>query len=85
MTSPLDRRQFLGGVSLTLGGSALGSWLPVSLLEAAPVACHADACGDWQLDDICIAYPPYSMQMSSPTPQAAANVVVDPVDSHWVA
>jgi hypothetical protein len=85
MACALDRRQFLGRVSLTLGGTALGAWVPASLLEAAPATCYTDACGDWQLDDICIAYPPYSLHMNSPAPPAAARALADPVDSHWVA
>lgn len=79
-----ERRQFLGRVSLTLGGTAVGAWLPVSLLDAAPAACFADACGDWQLDDICIAYPPYSLHMESPAPREAGSALVDPADSNWV-
>jgi hypothetical protein len=84
MAAELDRRRFLGSVSLAAGGLALGSLLPASLLEAAPAACFVDACGDWQLDDICIAYPPYSLHMQCGA-QATVSAAVDPVDSHWVA
>jgi hypothetical protein len=84
MVPDTDRRQFLCRTSLTLGGAALGAWLPVSLLEAAPAACLVDASGDWQLDDICIAYPPYSLHMKSPAPPAVATALADPADSHWV-
>ncbi|MEO8313982.1 MAG: hypothetical protein ABI645_04215 [Pseudomonadota bacterium] len=87
-----DRRDFLKGMSFTLGGTTLATWLPASLLQAAPAACLVDAtawpdaCGDWQLDDICIAYPPYSLHMKPAMPQnSVMNAQVEPVDSHWVA
>jgi len=82
-----DRREFLCRMTLTAGGAALAAWLPVSLLQAAPVAvvaCQRDACGDWQLDDICIAYPPYSLHMKSPAPPAVATAPGDPADEHWI-
>jgi hypothetical protein len=85
MVPDTHRRQFLFRTSLTLGGAALGAWLPALLVEAAPAACLADTCGDWQLDDICIAYPPYSLHMKAPAPPAAAIALVDPADLHWVA
>jgi hypothetical protein len=81
----LHRRQFLGSMTLTVGGAGLGNWLPASLLEAAPAACSVDACGDWQLDDICIAYPPYSLHMKAAVPAPSGSAAVfDPIDSHWV-
>lgn len=85
MAREMDRRRFLGSVSFVAGGAALGSWLPVSLLQAAPAACVVDSCGDWQLDDICIAYPPYSMHMKSGVCQATVTPEFDPIDSHWIA
>jgi hypothetical protein len=88
----LDRRRFLGQVTITVGGAALGAVLPVSLLQAAPAACLVDAsmwpdpCGDWQLDDICNAYPPYSLHPAPPVPAVAGmSAVGKPADSHWVA
>jgi hypothetical protein len=93
MTPGIDRRQFLGQVSLSVGGVALGAMLPVSLLQATtPAACLADAsawpdpCGDWQLDDICNAYPPYSLHPAAPVPVVQQmSAAVEPVDSHWVS
>jgi hypothetical protein len=85
MARDLDRRHFLGSLSFIAGGAALGSWLPVAVLQAAPAVCMADACGDWQLDDICIAYPPYSMHMKSAAPSAAAQPQFDAIDAHWIA
>jgi len=91
MATHFDRRQFLGRVTYTIGGVTLANCLPVSLLRAAPSAClvdaHAwpDACGDWQLDDICLAYPPYAMAARAPVPVAAAtHAVGDPIDTHWL-
>jgi len=92
MAAQIDRRQFLGRVSFTLAGSAAANLLPVSLLQAAPAACLVDAkawpdaCGDWQLDDICLAYPPYAMAVRPAVPVAATiHAAVEPVDMHWVA
>ncbi|MEO6078553.1 MAG: hypothetical protein ABIQ86_02080 [Steroidobacteraceae bacterium] len=79
----MDRRSFLGSVSFVAGGAALSSWLPISLVQAAP-ACVTDACGDWQLDDICIAYPPYSLHMKSAVCHATVHPEFEPVDSHWI-
>ncbi|HXC60080.1 MAG TPA: hypothetical protein VN645_12235 [Steroidobacteraceae bacterium] len=89
MATHSSRRQFLGRVTYTIGGVTLAS-CPVSLLQAAPSACLVDAkawpdaCGDWQLDDICLAYPPYAMAARSPVPVAAAIGAGDPIDSHWL-
>jgi hypothetical protein len=85
------RRRFLGGMSLSLAGVAAGGLMPVSLLQAAPqcpvlAAGIADPCGDWQLDDMCLAYPPYSFR-SGPMPahtQPAAHAVHG-ADWHWVS
>ena len=86
----LPRRQFLGGMSWTVGGLVMGSTLPVSLLQAAPQACLVnaadwpDTCGDWTLDDICNAYPPYAFRIEAGAPGTAPLDAVDPVDRHWV-
>jgi hypothetical protein len=87
----LLRRAFLGKVTVTVGGVTLGGLLPVSLLQAAPAAClvdasrYADPCGDWQLDDVFTAYPPYSLHPASSLPRAqACGSGADPVDLHWL-
>jgi hypothetical protein len=88
--NPMQRRQFLGSASITAGGAALGALLPASLLQARPAclvqaAAYPDACGDWQLDDICLAYPPYAWHMQPAVPVAAAmSAAVAAVDSNWV-
>ena len=86
-----DRRQFLGRVTFTIGGVTLANCLPVSLLQAAPAACLVDAkawphaCGDWQLDDICLAYPPYAMAAQPPVPpNAATGAMGNPIDTPWI-
>jgi hypothetical protein len=88
----LDRRAFLGATTLSVGGVLVTGLMPMSLWAAAPAACyvdasmHADACGDWQLDDICMAYPPYSLAMGT-APQVAiapAEPLTD-ADHHWLA
>ena len=93
MLPNIDRRQLLGQVGLGISGVALGAMLPGSLLQAgAPAACLVDAsswpdpCGDWQLDDICNAYPTYSLHPAPPVPVVAPiRAGVDPADVHWVA
>jgi hypothetical protein len=93
MLSLMDRRQFLGQVTITLSGAALGGLLPVSQLRAAtPAACLVDAsawpdpCGDWRLDDICNAYPPPSLHLEPAVPgEMRMSAPVQPVDLHWVA
>ena len=77
----MDRRRFLGQVALSLGGIALSGVAPASLLQAAPV--YWDACGDWHVDDMCGAYPPYAFNTGAsqphtvPMPDAGA-------DRYWV-
>jgi hypothetical protein len=87
----LNRRAFLGGIGLSVGGVAFGAAAWPSLLEAAPAACwvnaadYPDACRDWQLDDMCAAYPPYAFVTGAvpahTRPVVAANLGAD---WHWV-
>lgn len=86
-----QRREFLGRVTVTVGGVALGGLLPVSLLQAAPAAClvdasrYADPCGDWQIDDVFTAYPPYSLHPASALPrESTMRTGADQADLHWV-
>lgn len=90
-TISLDRRAFLGRVTVTAGGVAIASLAPLSLLQAMPVSgfparvAH-DPCGDWTLDDMCAAYPPYSFRVEPGVPQPGAMTAqIDPVDRHWVS
>jgi len=88
----LLRREFLGRVSITVGGTALAAMLPASLLQAAtPTACLVNAaawpdpCGDWQLDDVFMAYPPYSLHPAAAVPAShAMSANVAAIDQHWV-
>ncbi|MEY2853217.1 MAG: hypothetical protein RL030_349 [Pseudomonadota bacterium] len=86
-----ERRRFLGSMSLSLAGIAAGDLVPVSLLQAAPqrvasAAGPADACGDWQLDDICLAYPPYAYRSGAlPAHTQPAAVDLHGADWHWIA
>jgi hypothetical protein len=73
----LDRRAFLGRFALSVGGVAVSAALPVSLLEASPAACMAfDPCGDWTLDDMCGAYPPYAFRRDADHPRDARHQAV---------
>jgi hypothetical protein len=87
----LPRRDFLGKVTVTAGGMALSGLLPATLLQAAaPAACLVDArawpdpCGDWRLDDVFTAYPPYSLHPAAAVPAATAISADVAVDRHWV-
>ncbi|MEY4763190.1 MAG: hypothetical protein RLZZ200_3047 [Pseudomonadota bacterium] len=85
----MDRRYFLGGVTLTVSGLAAGAGLSPSLLAAAEASwvCTAkDPCGDWQLDDICNSYPPYAFRVdAAPFRNARSFVVAQSADWHWAA
>jgi len=71
LSGGIDRRAFLGRAFLSVGGIAVASALPVSLLEASPACLSNDPCGDWTLDDVCGAYPPYSFRRHSDFPRDA--------------
>lgn len=88
----LDRRSFMGRIALSAGGAAAASVLPVSLLQAREVCAavaapgHPDSCGDWTLDDICTAYPPYASDIRrSSVPHAEPTAEVAEADRMWVA
>jgi hypothetical protein len=77
----LTRRELLQGTSLVAVTAAL-SWPVVALGR-----CHAatDACGDWQLDDICNSYPPYSFRIVAPDRREWALASAMPsADWHWI-
>jgi hypothetical protein len=76
LNEPLGRRAFLGRIAVSVGGVAVASALPVSLLEASPACLPHDPCGDWQLDDVCGAYPPYAFRRDADHPRDASR---DPV------
>jgi hypothetical protein len=67
-----DRRRFLGRIALSVGGIAVATALPVSLLQASPACLAYDPCGDWTLDDMCSAYPPYAFRRDAEVPRTAA-------------
>jgi hypothetical protein len=88
----LDRRGFLGATTWIVGGAVIAGLVPQSLLAAAPGVCdvdasmYADSCGDWQVDDICMAYPPYALAMGvAPQVSGATTEFVFGVDRHWLA
>ena len=74
----LDRRRFLGQVTLTVGGVAFSG---VSLLEAAPA--YADPCGDWTVDDMCGAYPPYAFDTGAARPHTVPAQGAG-ADRYWI-
>lgn len=85
------RRRFLGQVTLSVGGVALANFAQASLL-VAPASCvqvaagFSDPCGDWTLDDMCGAYPPYAFHTGSAVPHSRpADVLRGGADWHWVA
>jgi hypothetical protein len=90
-----DRRQFLGQLTLAVGGIALSGVAlariaPTSLLAAAPAclvdaAAYPDPCGDWSVDDMCGAYPPYAFDTGAARPHSVP-LPGDAVgaDHHWI-
>ena len=85
----LQRRAFLGRITVTAGGSLVAGLMPVSLLQAAPLTARCgvahDPCGDWQLDDMCLAFPPYAFAIDSGVPRAAPmTATVAAVDRNWM-
>ena len=86
---PLEpaRRAFLSQVMLSVGGIAVASALPVSMLQASPVCIARDLCGDWQLDDMCSAYPPYAFRRDAEHPPSVARnaVHLDGLDALFAA
>lgn len=88
----LDRRAFLGGVSLAAGGVLVSTLIPVQVEAATCAASSAvtDPCGDWTIDDMWGAYPPYSHPIPYGRPQVAPMDVttlegVDPIDYNFLA
>lgn len=77
-----ERRSFLGQAVCCLGGAAAGAALPVSLLQASPACIAVDACGDWQLDDMCCTYPPYAFRRDADLPRRVnrEEFQIDPLD-----
>jgi len=88
--TPMDRRRFLGSIVVTAGGAAVTSLAPVSLLQArqagaAVAACgYADPCGDWTVDDMCNAYPPYAFDIRRAVAPHVPAVAVADADRQWV-
>jgi hypothetical protein len=77
-----DRRSFLNGFALSVGGVAVATALPVSLLQASPACLAHDPCGDWTLDDMCAAYPPYAFRRDAELPRTAPTPAhVDGLDA----
>ncbi len=68
----MNRRGFLNRVVVTFGGAAVGTALPVSLLQASPACLAHDPCGDWTVDDMCLAYPPYAFRRDADQPRTRA-------------
>lgn len=91
-TQRTGRRGFLIRIAATAGGATAASLLPVSLLQAGEVCAavatpgYADPCGDWTLDDMCSAYPPYAFDIRRGAARNAAPAApIAPVDAMWGA
>ncbi|HUG73012.1 MAG TPA: hypothetical protein VMK82_06300 [Steroidobacteraceae bacterium] len=90
--APLDRRAFMCRVVWTAGSAVTAALLPVSLLEAGEVCAavatpqYPDPCGDWTVDDMCSAYPPYAYDIRPGTLRhAPLTAQVAAADQAWVA
>jgi hypothetical protein len=82
-----ERRAFLGKAVFLLGGATVASVLPASLLAASPACMATDPCRDWQLDDMCSAYPPYAYRHDAGQARMRARAAsqVDPLDALFAA
>jgi hypothetical protein len=87
----LDRRTFLGRLTLTAGAVVAGQFVSLSIARAAggkgsgaaaQQGAAAAAEGDWHVDDICGHWPRYAHPIPFAQPQSATVVWegVDPVD-----
>jgi hypothetical protein len=87
----LDRRTFLGRLTLTAGAVVAGQFVSLSIARAARGKGSAAAAqqraaaaaeGDWHVDDICGHWPRYAHPIPFAQPQSATVVWegVDPVD-----
>ena len=91
MTSVSTRRGFLGQITLVAGGSLAAAAWPGSLLTATQAGLavrhcgYSDPCGDWTLDDICNAYPPYAFHVAAAvSTNVPLQLQVHPADAAWV-
>lgn len=85
------RRVFLGQITTVAGGTLVAAALPGSLLAATPAgltlsSCgYTDPCGDWTLDDMCNAYPPYAFSRAvAASCNVPLQVQMHPADAAWV-
>jgi hypothetical protein len=75
----LDRREFLGHMILAIGGASIAAMIPFTPADATTPAQP----GDWSIDDMCGAYPPYSHPIPFGRPQAVSDRLMahaDPAD-----
>jgi len=72
----LDRRAFLNRIAVSVGGMVVAAAVPVSLLQASPVCSAHDPCGDWTIDDMCGAYPPYAFRRDAEQPRSMTRTAV---------
>ena len=87
----MHRRDFLSAVTVSAGGMFVAGLAPASMLEASSscvpvVPGHDDPCGDWTLDDMCGAYPPYAFRTGPAVPHTKPSQAgVTNADWHWLA
>jgi hypothetical protein len=67
----LDRREFLGNLILTIGGASVAAMVPFATVSSSAPA--TDICGDWNVDDVCGAYPPYAHPIPFGRPGLASD------------
>ena len=85
-----SRRGFLTQASFCVGGAAFGSALPLSLFAATQGACYVnagaypDACGDWTVDHVFTAWPPYVFHTGPAQPHTMPLQAVVLADQHWI-
>jgi hypothetical protein len=87
-----ERRAFLMQGSWLVGGLTLSSSFAGSLLAGTTGAClvnaalYPDPCGDWTVDHVCAAWPPYAFHTGPAQPHnSPLNASMADVDRHWLS
>jgi hypothetical protein len=86
----MGRRTFLTQAGWCVSGAALSGAIPSALFAVTPGACYVnaaaypDTCGDWTVDHVCSAWPPYSFDTGPAPPHTSPLQAAVLADQYWV-